>query len=447
MRIASLKKHTVILGCGISGLSVAHFLSKKSDDFIALEKSEKTGGNIQSKIIDGFVVENGPNTVLLNNDSIKTLIKDCDLWDKMSTPQNTAESNRYVLHQNRLQLLPRNPIEFIKTPLLRWNEKLRLLKEPFIKPHEKDVSLADFISHRFGKAILTQFVEPFITGIYSGNAKKMSAKHTLKMIWEAEQSHGSVLKGLAKRKKTQKAQMFNFPNGLSELIDNITQRLSDKIQCNTEVIKISVFEEGYQITDSDNNTIHCKNIISTIPAHKLATLLDDFDLTKYLKEVEYVPVEVFHFGFDKKDVKNQAQGFGVLSKPSDKKHFLGILFNSRIFPHVSPIDKELFTVIVGGSRQPELCSLEKDKLEKIILDEVIELMQCQSPPVLKNHTSYIKGIPQYGLGIDKLISEIKDFETILPNFHILGNYFNGISVSDCVHKAENFVEKLHFNNN
>ena len=117
MHIASSKKHTVVLGCGISGLSIAHFLSKKSNDFIVLEKSEKTGGNIQSKVIDGFVVENGPNTVLLNNDSIKSLIKDCGLWDKMSTPQKTAESNRYVLYQNKLQLLPRNPIQFIKTPL------------------------------------------------------------------------------------------------------------------------------------------------------------------------------------------------------------------------------------------------------------------------------------------------------------------------------------------
>ena len=172
MRIASIKKHTVVLGCGISGLSVAHFLSKKTDDFIVLEKSGKTGGNIHSKVIDGYVVENGPNTVLLNNESIKSLIKEVGLWDKMSTPLKTAENNRYVLHQNKLQLLPRNPIEFIKSPLLKWHEKLRLLKEPFVKPHKGDTSLANFISKRFGKAILTQFVEPFVTGIYSGNPKK-----------------------------------------------------------------------------------------------------------------------------------------------------------------------------------------------------------------------------------------------------------------------------------
>ena len=69
-----------------------------------------------------------------------------------------------------------------------------------------------------------------------------------------------------------------------------------------------------------------------------------------------------------KTLKIKAQGFGVLSKESDNKHFLGILFNSRIFPHVSPKDKELFTVIIGGGVDTEeLCDLEYDTLENLVL--------------------------------------------------------------------------------
>ncbi|MDB2651865.1 hypothetical protein N9Y26_01260 [bacterium] len=36
-----------------------------------------------------FLIENGPNTVLLNNASVITLIKAYGLWDKMSVPQET----------------------------------------------------------------------------------------------------------------------------------------------------------------------------------------------------------------------------------------------------------------------------------------------------------------------------------------------------------------------
>ena len=60
-------------------------------------------------------------------------------------------------------------------------------------------------------------VEPFVTGIYSGNTHNMSAKHTLKLLWEAEQEYGSVIRGMTKKKKKSKAKMFNLPNGLSHL--------------------------------------------------------------------------------------------------------------------------------------------------------------------------------------------------------------------------------------
>ena len=61
-----------------------------------------------------------------------------------------------------------------------------------------------------------------------------------------------------------------------------------------------------------------------------------------------------HLGIEKQKIKNDISGFGVLTKPSDNKSFLGIIFNSRIFPHVAPLDKDLMTVMVGGSRQKQL---------------------------------------------------------------------------------------------
>ena len=109
-----------------------------------------------------------------------------------------------------------------------------------------------------------------------------------------------------------------------------------------------------------------------------------------------------------------------MSKASDKKHFLGILFNSRIFSHVSPQEKELFTVIVGGSRQKELCQLEPSKLKSLVLEEFMELMEVNNEPIFSNHYKYPKGIPQYNLNHQYLLDTIQNFENNNPNFHILG---------------------------
>ena len=439
MYIAYIKKNTVILGAGITGLSTAHYLSLKNDDFLVLEKNNRVGGNISSEKKEGFIIENGPNTVLLNNDSIIKLIKAYGLWDTISVPKESAESNRYVLLNNKLQLLPRNSLEFFKSPLLSLKEKLRLLREPFIQKHKKNTSVADFVKTRFGEGILHQFVEPFVTGIYSGNTHNMSTKHTLKILWETEQEYGSVIKGMIKKERKAKAKMFNLPNGLSQLTNAIAQQLNSHIQLDCQIKKIEKKDNGY-IIKTAKDSISCQNIISTLPAYALAHYVNDETLKNCLEDVEYVPVDVFHFGFNKIDVNNQSQGFGVLSKASDKKNFLGILFNSRIFSHVAPQDKELFTVIVGGSRQKDLCQIESVKLKSLVLEELMEIMEINNEPIFSNHYKYPKGIPQYNLNHQALLDTIQDFENNNPNFHILGNYFNGVSVSDGILKADNFIQ-------
>ena len=42
--------NTVIIGSGICGLSAAHFLAKKTSDFLVLEATNTPGGIIKTKI-------------------------------------------------------------------------------------------------------------------------------------------------------------------------------------------------------------------------------------------------------------------------------------------------------------------------------------------------------------------------------------------------------------
>jgi protoporphyrinogen oxidase len=42
------------------------------------------------------------------------------------------------------------------------------------------------------------------------------------------------------------------------------------------------------------------------------------------------------FSLERDKIYSDINGFGVLAKPRDKLSFLGILFNSRIFPHLLP---------------------------------------------------------------------------------------------------------------
>jgi len=183
-------------------------------------------------------------------------------------------------------------------------------------------------------------------------------------------------------------------------------------------------------------------VVSTVPSYVLKEIVFDDSFSKEMAKVTYNPIDVFHFGFYTKNIKNMKKGFGVLTKPSDNKSFLGVLFNSQIFKHVSSSDTELFTILVGGERQKELCQLESKKLEGIVLKEVEKLIAHQGEVLLKEHYRWKKGIPQYDMNQENLIQQINSFEKENPGFFVLGNYFNGVSVSDAVLKGKNLAEKL-----
>ena len=99
-----MKVNTVIIGGGISGLSTANFLSKKTSDFLILEASDIVGGTINSSKLDGYILENGPNTVLDNNKAIQELLSDLNITEELIYPNLKKISNRYILLNDRLEI-------------------------------------------------------------------------------------------------------------------------------------------------------------------------------------------------------------------------------------------------------------------------------------------------------------------------------------------------------
>ena len=435
-----MKINTVIIGAGISGLSTANFLSKKTLDFIIVESSNKVGGIIDTHNERGYTCENGPNTVLNNNSGIQELLDDLKISDDLIYPNNNAIKNRYVLKDGKPIKIPLSFSEFFISPLFSMYSKIRILLEVFVKKHKHNTDVKSFISRRFGNEFHERLIVPFLTGIYADETKTMSAKHTLKTIWELEQNYGSVIIGLLKMKKSSKSKIFTFKNGLSHLINSLKNKFHSKIIFNSKISKIQKVSSGYDLFFSDGQRISCKNLISTIPSFSLSELVFDLKFKKILSKINYVPIDVFHFGFDKKNLENKIDGFGLLTKPEDEKNFLGILYSSNIFNHVAKKNKFLLTVLVGGKRQQNLCKEDPKKIEKLILAEVNDILKINTKPEFIKHYRWKRGIPTYNMSMSDIIDEIRKFEDENSNFYIHGNFHNGVSVSDCILNSKKLVE-------
>ena len=215
-----MKVNTVIIGGGISGLSTANFLSKKTSDFLILEASDIVGGTINSSKLDGYILENGPNTVLDNNKAIQELLSDLSITEELIYPNLKKISNRYILINDRLEKIPLTIFEFISTPILSIYSKIKIFSEILVPRHINDTNVESFIKRRFGKEFHDNLIVPFLTGIYADTTSKMSTKNTLKKMWELEQKHGSIIVGLIKEKNkhiteiSRKDEIFISKNGL-----------------------------------------------------------------------------------------------------------------------------------------------------------------------------------------------------------------------------------------
>ena len=432
------KINTVIIGGGISGLSTGHFLKKKGIDFVIIESNKKTGGVINSVKKNGFIYENGPNTILNNNPSINQIIEDHKLSDKIIVPNKKISSNRYVFHNGKPKAVPNGIMNFLKTPLLSLKSKINIFREIFKPPHKKNTSVLNFISNRFGKEFHDNLIQPFLTGVYAGDTSKMSTKHALKKIWLLEQNYGSVLKGFFKSKR-KSIESINFSNGIDTLTNRISKSLIKNLITETRVTKIQKNKNGYKIETNNDNSFVCQNIISSIPAYELEKILFNDDIKATLAKIKYNPVGVFHFTFLRSDIKNDLSGFGILTKPSDNKSYLGIIFSSKIFPHICPNEYEVYTVMIGGEKQKNILEKNKNDLKKLLLDEIRILIDCDGKLQESNFYIWKKGIPQYNLFQEEIEKSIKEFHSKNKGFHITGNYHSGVSVSDCIKKADDLV--------
>lgn len=445
-------KRIAVLGAGIGGLSAANFLIREEIELTVIEQSNQVGGLMNTVTKDGYHLETGPNSVMLNNPEFLDLLEDLNLVESIIYPEEVAAKSRFILMGKKPVALPSGPGNLFGNKLIGWGGIATILREPFQKAnrYSADESLASFCKRRFSTSLLDNVIAPFVTGVYAGDPEKMSAKYSMKALWDAEKNHGSIIKGMIKSMKEKKAdprqqelpkqKMISFKDGLRTIPELIQNKLGGRLKLNSSVTAIEKIENAYRISytqDRQQHQLEVDQIISGLPAYVEANFWKDSypRFSEQLNQVYYAPTVVIHLGYDKKQVKNQEPGFGILTRAKEQKSFLGILFINRFFPHNAPKNKDLFAIIIGGARSPELTQLPKDELLKKIKTELAEIMEISGEPELVNYIKWEKGIPQYNMGHEELVKQEHFFSSENPNYQIIGNFIHGVSVSDSIKKG------------
>jgi oxygen-dependent protoporphyrinogen oxidase len=446
-------KKIAVVGGGISGLATAYFLFNRDKrlDIVVLESDSRAGGKIWTERTDGFLCEKGANGFLDNKP--KTL----DLCSELGiTPLRSSDNakKRYIFSDGILNALPESPPSFLKSKLISWPGKLRMIYEIIAPKGPADETVSDFIMRRLGKEALDKLIDPMVSGVFAGDPYRMSIKSSFPRIKELEQEYGSLIRALIKIKKESKkggaqvsvapgGRLTSFQDGAETIISALVEKLEGRVKTGISVRGLERTGDIYQVHTS-GGVFTADAVVLASPAHSSADILKDFDseLSGALSEIPYPPVSVVCFGYKKEKVKHTLDGFGFLIPHREGRRILGTLWDSSIFPNRAPKGRVLLRTMVGGSQSPELAMLDDDRLVRAVFDELKPIVSLGTEPDMVRIYRWEKAIPQYIAGHGERLAFIDERLKSCPGLYITGNAYHGVGINDCVENSSKISERI-----
>ena len=431
---------TLIIGAGLSGLTVAQKLRSScyGQRFILLEKSSSTGGVIRSHRENGFTAEIGPHGFLDNCAESRQLLKETGL-DTECIKSPLLNFVRYILLDGKLRMIPQTPRKIIFAPLISWKDKLRVLADIWKEPLTGQPTVAKWVSHRFGPALLP-FADAVFTGTYAGDLDRLTIDSVMPGIRKLELEHGSVIRGifakakLAKQNKTGNNSSFtmpsmtSFPKGMERLPQRLTEYLEEgkNLILNCGVSRIHK-DNGKWCAETEQGSFTADNLVISVPTNTAISLLADI-ATPPIEKLPEAQILTVVFGFG--PGATLPPGFGYLTPEKENRFSLGTLFSSNMFPGRAPAGHILFETLIGGRRHPERLELDDEELIQRAFDDVKEVLKLPGKPVYTKVLRPWGSIPQLEKDYPKLLRWRDNLTEKHPDLHVCGFGWEGIGLND-----------------
>jgi len=447
-----------IVGGGVTGLTAAFRLRQRGIPSVVYEAGARLGGPVHTTELDGYLAEDGPNTLLETSPKLRQLIEDAGLKQQCLT-SDPAANKRYIVRGGRLLAVPDSLAGWMTTPLFSFGAKLNVLGEVVRPRGRADVeeSVADFVRRRLGQEFLDYAINPFVGGIYAGSPERLSLREAFPKLQQVETRYRSLFLGqmLGARERRRsgetpkdRAPKLSFRHGLGSLVSALAEKLGEAVQLNSPVTALRRHARGWQVTvqrDGHPETAEYSAVLLAAPAHRLAGIqLDagnDASLA-WLGDIHYAAVTVLVLGFRREDVAHPLDGFGALIPEVERQPILGAIFSSSLFPGRAPAGHVTLTCYLGGSRSPEM-ALAAEEVQLAATREALgRLLGVRGEPTFVHRTVHRQAIPQYLLGFGEFRARMTALEQQAPGLRLAGHFRNGIALTDCLMAALTAAEEM-----
>ncbi len=462
-RVEKTRK-VVVIGGGVTGLVAARELfrvsvrSRRPVEVVVLEASPRLGGKVRTELVDGAVVETGPDSFVTLKPEMLDLVRELGLESELIP--TGAEATVSVLKGGRLlpmpagmQLIsPTKLIPFAFSPLFSWRAKLRMALEPLVRTKRgaEDESLADFTRRRLGAEALDSLVAPMLAGIFAGDPEKMSARSTFPQLLEMEKRGGlarSLWFGGAKKKGPPRREGFStfmtLKSGLSGLIEALAKSLPEgcvRLDCPATAVRR---HEGRWEIVTPKGTIEADAVIAAAPAPAFADSVEGLDpeLAARLREIPFASTATVTLIYDEKSFAARPRGFGFLTTRGEGTTLTAATYSSTKFPARAPKGRIVVRAFVGGAGREESAEAALMRIESRVREDLDRVLGLRgASPVAAKTTRWIKANPQYNVGHARRLERLGSCLKGHPGLVLAGCSYGGVGLPDCVRSGRRAAE-------
>ena len=475
-----------IIGGGIAGLAAAYELEKahangSTVDYVVFDARERLGGSLSSEIVDGSVLERGPDSFLTEKPAAAELCRELGLGGEL-LPSNDAARKTYILVNNRMVALPDGlmflvPTKLVPTALTRlfsFSTKVRMALELLHPPRPTglpDEAVAALVKRHFGAEAVDRLADPLLSGIYGGDAAALSARTVLPRLVEMETQYGSLTRGMLAAHRQMRAKMKTaaqtnghakssappapraiftaLRGGMQQLVDAIEARLNPaSVRVATPVSAIEKTATGWNVLAAGASESFDALIVAS-PAWAAGEMLGKVDsaLAEELSGIPYSSSITINLIYDEAVLGPLPEGFGFLVPASEGRAMLACTFVHRKFIGRTPPGKAVFRAFLGGIRNEALLTEPDEALVAIVRRELSEILgeKTISLSVEPEHTQvsrWRRAMAQYAVGHQERTARIAARVAALPGLRLAGNAYDGIGIPDCIRLGRKAAREL-----
>ncbi len=431
-----------IIGGGISGLAAAYELQGRGISARVIEASDRPGGVIRTERFDGWVVDGGPDSLLVQKPAAVALCRELGIADRLVS--TLTPRTAYILRDDRLRPLAEGsflgfPLKFsalATSSLFTLAGKVRLAAEFFVpQGGGDDESIASFVRRRFGTEASEYLADPLLAGIHAGDAERLSVRALFPRLLDAERQHGSVLKAFRALhiKPSPQGAFVSLPGGTGELADAVAAALKPGTIM-LEARALELRRNGVWRVETAGGRIESRAVILATPAYVTGALLRSLDTTLAVlcEGIPYASTATVAFGYRADQVEHPMRGSGFVVPRVEHCALLAGTWVTSKWPGRAPAGHVLLRGFLGGGRDPHRLDAGDAELIEAAKRELTSLLGITGEPLFSRLFRWTRQSPQYEVGHLQRIASIEQRVASLPGVFITGSGFRAIGIPDCI---------------